>query len=106
MEHLDKHQAYYFYKAVQVFDSRQLPSVSHDIGNYIAHASLEIFSQQLLEEWLIHMQYSEALPTPFNLPNFWHSAKYDRFRLLSAIAVEIVWMPATAVEVGMKLFQL
>jgi len=51
-----------------------------------------------LEEWLIYTHYSETLPTPFSLPDFWSSVR-DRFPLLAAIAKEIIWMPVTSVEV-------
>ena len=71
VNHLDKHQAFNLYKAVRVFDPRQLPSVIHEI--------------------------SETLPTPFSLPDFWSSVM-DRFPLLAAIASEMIWMPVTSVE--------
>ena len=97
VNHLDKHQAFNLYKAVRVFDPRQLPSVTHEISEYTAIASLNNPSPELVQEWLIHTQYSETLPTPFSLPDFWSSVM-DRFPLLAAIASEMIWMPVTSVE--------
>ena len=51
--HLDKHPAYEFYKAVRVFDPRQLPIVDHDIAQYDLIPGLKNPSPELLEEWLI-----------------------------------------------------
>ena len=52
--HLDKHPAYKFYKAVRVFDPRQLPTVNHDIAQYDIIPGLKNPSPELLEEWLIY----------------------------------------------------
>ena len=90
-------QAFNLYKAVRVFNPLQLPSVTHEISEYTTIASLNNPSPELLQEWLMYTQYSEILPTPFSLPDFWSSVK-DRFPLLAAIASEMIWMPVTSVE--------
>ena len=45
-----------YYKAVRVFDPRQLAIVEHDIADYQAIPGLRCPSAELHEEWLIHMQ--------------------------------------------------
>ena len=48
--HLDTHPAYMYYKAVRVFDPRQLPTLAKDIGDYCALKALHDPSVELLEE--------------------------------------------------------
>ena len=98
VDHLDRHSAYEFNKAARIFDPRQLQSLGHDIGDYAAVKPLAGPSPQLLEEWLIYTQWRDAIPTPFNLPNFWNSLQ-DRFPVLASIATDATWMPVTSVDV-------
>lgn len=98
LEHLDKHQAYPFYKAARIFDPRQLHSISCDIGDYSAIPALSNPSTELNQEWLIYTQWKDTLPTPFSIPKFW-SCHQDRFPTLSSIATEAIWMPVTSVDV-------
>ena len=53
--HLDMHPAYAYYKAVRVFDPRQLAIVEHDIADYQVISGLHCPSTELHEEWLIYM---------------------------------------------------
>ena len=46
-------------------------------------------STQLSEEWLIYTRWSDALPNPFNMLDFWKGVS-ERFPL---------WMPVTSVDV-------
>ena len=96
--HLDSHPAYPYYKAVRIFDPHQLPTLGHDIGDYTAIKSLQDPSPELLEEWLIYVQYHEDLPNPLSISNFWEDMK-DRFPNLAAIASHAIWMPVTSVDV-------
>ena len=96
MDHWEKHQALDFYKAVRIFDPRQLPSISH-LSEYTAIASLKNPSPTLMEGWVIYTQDRETLPANFCLPDFWNGVQ-DRFPVLAAIAVEMIWMPVTSVE--------
>ena len=64
------HSAYEFYKAAHNFDPRQIQSLVHNIGDYAAVKALAAPSPQPLEEWLIYTQWRDAIPTPFNLPDF------------------------------------
>ena len=96
--HLDQHPAYDFYKAARIFDTRQLPTLGCDIGNYGAVTALANPSTQLSEEWLIYTRWSDALPNPFNILDFWKGVS-ERFPALSSIAVDALWMPVTSVDV-------
>lgn len=53
--HLDTHPAFAYYKAVRVFDPRQLAIVEHDIADHQAIPGLWCPSTELHEEWLIYM---------------------------------------------------
>ena len=95
---LDSHPAYPHYKAVRIFDPRQLPTLTHNIGDYTAIKSLEDPSPELLEEWLIYVQYREELPNPFQISEFWNRMK-DQFPNLAAIASNTIWVPVASVDV-------
>ena len=73
--HLDAHPAYMYYKAVRVFDPRQLPTLAKDIGDYCALKALQDPSAELLEEWLIYTQYRDHLPDPLSISDFWEGMK-------------------------------
>ena len=97
--HLDKHPAYAYYKAIRIFDPRQLLIMGHDITEFEIIPGLKNPSPELLEEWLISTQYQQsAIPQPLDLPTFWESVE-DRFPLLSAVASEAIWMPVASVDV-------
>ena len=67
--HIDRHPAFPHYKAVRVLDPHQLPTLSHDIGNYTAIKSLINPSPVLLEEWQIYVQYHDVLLVHFSFQN-------------------------------------
>ena len=52
--HLDTHPAYAYYKAVRVFDPRQIAVVEHDIADYQVILGLQCLSTELYEEWLMY----------------------------------------------------
>ena len=61
--HIDNLPAYPYYKAVRIFDPRQLTVLSHDISDYSAIPSLQDPTPALLEEWLIYVLYNcDELP--------------------------------------------
>ena len=96
--HLDKHPAHLHYKAVRVFDPRQLPTLGNNIEEYGAIKALQDPLPELLEEWLIYTQYRDELPSPFSIPAFWKGMK-DRFPHLSTIGAAAIWMPVASVDV-------
>ena len=97
--HLDIHPAYSYYKAARLFDPRQLPIITHDIGDYCAIKAFENPSPVLLEEFLIYCQSPiDSLPNPLVLSGFWDSMQ-DRFLNLSSIARDAMWMPVSSVDV-------
>lgn len=96
--HLDTHPAYPYYKAVRIFDPRQLPMLTRDIGDYTAIKSFRDPSPELLEEWLIYVQYRDELPNPLHISEFWEGMR-DRFPNLAAIASHAIWMPVASVDV-------
>ena len=96
--HIDSHPAYPHYKALRVFDPRQLPTLSNDIGDYTAIKSLREPSPALLEEWLIYVQYRDVLPNPLVISEFWEGVR-DRFPNLATIASHVIWMPVASVDV-------
>ena len=98
-DHLDKHPAWPYYKAVRVFDPRQLPILDHDIAKYDDISGLKIPTAELHEEWLIYMQLPpSSIPTPLSLPSFWECMQ-DRFPLLTEVALQSMWMPVSSVDV-------
>ena len=98
-DHLDKHPAWSYYKAVRVFDPRQLPILEHDIAHYEVISGLKSPTAELHEEWLIYMQLQpNFIPTPFSLPSFWECMR-DRFPLLTVVALDAMWMPVSSVDV-------
>ena len=97
--HLDSHPAYSYYKAARLFDPRQLPIITHDIGDYCAIKAFENPSPVLLEEFLIYCQSPiDSLPNPLVLSGFWDSMQ-DRLLNLSSIARDAMWMPVSSVDV-------
>ena len=96
--HLDSHPAYPHYKAVRIFDPRQLPTLNHNIGDYTAIKSLQDPSPELLDEWLIYVQYRDELPNPLHISEFWEGMG-DRFPNLAAVASHAIWMPVASVDV-------
>ena len=97
--HLDSHPVYSYYKAARLFDPRQLPIITHDIGDYCAIKAFENPSPVLLEEFLIYCQSPiDSLPNPLVLSGFWDSMQ-DRLLNLSSIARDAMWMPVSSVDV-------
>ena len=96
--HLDTHPAYAYYKAVCIFDPRQLTIVEHDIADYQAIPGLQCPSTELHEEWLIYMQLPpSSVATSTTIPAFWKGMT-ERYPLLSAIAMDAIWMPVASVD--------
>ena len=62
-DHLDRHPA--FYKAVRVFDPRQLPALVNDIADFAVISGLQDPSPELLEEWLIYTDTEMNYPAHF-----------------------------------------
>lgn len=97
--HLESHPAYSYYRAARIFDPRQLPIVSHDIGDYCAISAFRDPSSALLEEFLIYCRSPiDSLPNPMVLHEYWGGSS-DRFPILSSIARDAIWMPVTSVDV-------
>ena len=95
--HLDTHPAYAYYKAVRVFDSRQIAVVEHDIADYQVIPGLQCPSTELYEEWLMYMQLSpSSVASSTTIPSFWQSMT-ERYPL-SAIALDSIWMPVASVD--------
>ena len=97
-DHLGRHPTYAYYKAVRIFDPRQLPSLPRNVEDYSAIKALQEPSPELLEEWLIYTQFRDDLPSPLSIPNFWENMKF-RFPNLSAIALDAIWMPVASVDI-------
>ena len=103
--HIDNLPAYPYYKAIRIFDPRQLAVLSHDISDYCALPSLQDPSPALLEEWLIYVQYNcDELPNPLHVNDFWKGL-HTRFPNLAAIAMQAIWMPVASVEVEQSFSQ-
>ena len=84
-----------------------MPIIEHDIADFSVIPGLDNPSPQLLEEWLIYVQYKEGtlLNTPA-LSAFWENVTTcDRFLLLSVVASEAIWMPGASVDVGRSFSQ-
>ena len=97
--HIDNLHTYPYYKAIRIFDPRQLAVLSHDISDYCALPSLQDPSPALLEEWLIYVEYNcDELPNPLHVNDFWKGL-HTRFPNLAAIAMQAIWMPVASVEV-------
>ena len=84
-KYLDVHTVYNSYKTTWLFDSRQLPYISHDIGSFPVIEVLKDSSADLLEEFQIYVNYQNDLLNPFNIPAFWNTNKF-RFPLLEQIS--------------------
>ena len=96
--HLDTHPAYAYYKAVRVFDPQQLAIIEHDIANYQVIPGLQCPLTVLHEEWLIYMQLPpSSIASTLSVPSFWQGMA-ERFPLLSAVALDSVWMPVASVD--------
>ena len=87
---------YNFYKALHLFDPRQLPCISHDIDSFVAIKDLQDPSTDL-EEFQIYVNYQDDLPNPFDIPAFWNT-NLSRFPLLGQIFNKFIWMPVTSID--------
>ena len=98
-KHIDSHPVYALYKALRLFDPRQLPTLSHDIKDYSAISELANPSAALLDEFLIYVHFKgEEIPTPFTVSSFW-KANTNRFPHLASVASTAIWMPVASVDV-------
>ena len=78
--------------------------MDHDITQYDLIPGLKNPTPELVEEWLISTQFQQSsIPTPFDLSSFWESMSMcSRFPLLSAVAMEAIWMPVASVDVEQR----
>ena len=76
VKHTDIHPAYDYYKAARIFDPRQLPSLSHNIDDYVAIPEMNnVGHGELLEEFQIYANFNvnQGLPSTFDIRQFWLS---------------------------------
>ena len=96
--HLDVNPAYAYYNAVCIFDPQQLAIVEHNIADYEVIPGLQCLSTELHEEWLIYMRLPpSSVVTSTTIPAFWKGMT-EHYPLLSAIAIDAVWIPVTSVD--------
>ena len=99
--HLDNHPAWLFYKAVRVFDPRQVTLLpTRNIANYqVAIKALREPTPTLIDEWEIytHIPVSE-IDINLSIADYWEAVA-QRFPDLSKVATDCMWMPVSSVDV-------
>uniref|UniRef100_UPI00358FF509 uncharacterized protein n=1 Tax=Myxine glutinosa TaxID=7769 RepID=UPI00358FF509 len=106
-EHIEGHPAFLYYKALRIFDPRQLGSLSHDIKDHRRIPGLKEPSPQVLEEWVTYIALeAEEIPEDVNVSTFWKSVTTRcRYPHLAAIARDAIWMPVVNIDVGRNLLR-
>lgn len=92
-----KQPANAMFRAVRIFDPRQIPLLSKSMNDYVsAIAGLTTAA----DEWPVYLQLVEKEPPPSdcNIVSFWQAAK-DRLPILSALAESYIAMPVASTDV-------
>ena len=55
-------------------------------------------SPALLKEWLIYVQYRDALPNSLVISELWEGVR-DRFQNLATIVSHVIWIPVASVDI-------
>jgi hypothetical protein len=98
-KHYDKHPCIEYYKAVRVFDPKQLPTLGHSLNDYSELPFLKTPSGATKAEWDIYTSMEHSyLPEVKDLGSYWSSMS-SRFPNLSKSALEAIWMPVSSVDV-------
>ena len=89
-----KQPAISLFKAVHVFDLRQLPVLSKTLADFIETSNIE----QALNEWQIYLDNATNEELPDDVAALWRAMQHQ-LPMLSALAISYVTLPVASIDV-------
>ena len=87
------------FKSIRIFDPTQRPTLPRDITQYSNLKGFSSAGTQLLDEWAIYWGINEIFDmNSFDIVSFWIS-RGESMPILSKLALNYIWVPASAATV-------